>query len=303
MKNTLFALFSILLCLNTFGGDGKIIFSKSPITGEIGETTFDISDKIYCKAITDGAFSEQQLFKYGNKDMGKATDKPNSYEVYVFIDDFKDFDKNTNVGSKSFCNTNEKTDNNLADKTSFEFILNSSDEAGNHVKFNEMLGKLSNGKHKVKVVVWAFNGYNKTKKPIAIGEFEYNKTENSKVKLGNKFSPSITGMKDPKLESKMLEHLKQYEKTAANNSKLTKYTTLKLTITSKDWIIKNHPSTGAIMYRYVQAIVLLKKEDGSCRLAERTFGQQYTGPGFLDSFMDMGSQGFSYGDGAAADCD
>lgn len=90
------------------------------------------------------------------------------------------------------------------------------------------------------------------------------------------------GMSNAALEQQML---------AAANGLGWKDKFLKTVITSSSWAISKNELTGAILYRYVNAVCTLKDYEGKCYYQEFSFRQDYTGGGNYSGTVKYNSYG------------
>lgn len=151
-----------------------------------------------------------------------------------------------------------------------------------------MMNPLSIGEHKVKLkIVRDYDEYMKKfgKTMVEKGEFTIVKSANSKKVKLKTFADVISGMKDPKLEAKAIATINEMVKKDYSGV----YTLQKqeCKILSKDWMIYNHPSSGAILARAINAAFLLKGTDGECRVAVFRLKQTYTGSGFQETLLSV----------------
>lgn len=65
----------------------------------------------------------------------------------------------------------------------------------------------------------------------------------------------------------------------------------KVIITSSAWAVKKNELTGAILYRYVNAVCTTKSYDGKCYYQEFSFSQDYTGGGNYSSTVKFNGYG------------
>lgn len=97
------------------------------------------------------------------------------------------------------------------------------------------------------------------------------------------------GMSNAAMEQQMV---------AAANNLGWKNKFLKAIITSSSWAIKKNELTGAILYRYVNAVCTTKEYDGKCYYQEFSFRQDYTGGGYSSTIKYN-----SYGSKRELGCD
>ncbi len=93
-------------------------------------------------------------------------------------------------------------------------------------------------------------------------------------------------MRNAALEKEFMAALKEWKETP-----------LKVVITESDWTIQHHPITGAITSRTINTTVAFKKPDGSCRMFEISFRQQYQGKKYGKA------QQYGVGDSADMPCE
>ena len=73
-------------------------------------------------------------------------------------------------------------------------------------------------------------------------------------------------MRDAALESSMVDACRDWPEKP-----------VKAIITDSDWTIDRHPLSGAILSRTINATVLFRVGDGTCKAFKLSFRQPYTG--------------------------
>lgn len=296
MKARLTVLVSCFLLSFNLISQSQLIVSKSPNPSS-SENSFETTDKIYCKLISEKNIKEYKLF---NQSGDKSSRIANGYYIIAYIDDFKDSEKYV-LGTQSKIVNYENSDN-LIDKNSFEFILNVSNPDNDktlkerQAEFNAVLNGLSEGKHKVKLVAWANNLSHFSKKPIAVVEFELNKKAGSSLKLGASFNDVVAKMKDQKLEADALKVINEQIKPVGQVA-------LKVKFTDENWTMLN-ASSGVLIGRQIHAKFLVKFSDGPCKIVLYALNQQYNGKGFEENFQkSTPSNPYHYQGQEISDCE
>ena len=140
--------------------------------------------------------------------------------------------------------------------------------------FTKAIAELSPRRHTMKLV--CKDDYNV---PISEGEFTLDcssgldrvaavnkKLEEKKVDAA--LVPAA-GMRDAALEKSMVDACRDWPETP-----------VKAIITDGDWTIDRHPITSAILSRTINATVLFKLKDGTCKAFKLSFRQQYKGKSY-----------------------
>lgn len=301
MKAHLTVLVSCFLISFNLISQSQLIVSKSPNPSS-SENSFETTDKIYCKLICEKNIKEYKLFD----EIGyKSSHIADGYYVVAYIDDFRDSEKN--VSNKQYKTVNYENSDKLLDKNTFEFTLNVSNPDNDKMlkesqaEFNAVLNGLSEGKHKMKLVVWARKFTHLSKKPIAVAEFELYKKAGSSMKLGTSFDDVVAKMKDPKLEAEAMKAITEFYTEFTLISKGAK--PLKLKIVDENWTMMNSKS-GVLVGRQIHVKVLVKNTDGSCKIVLYPLDQQYNGKGFQENFTKAIASSPYYEQGSeVADCD
>lgn len=149
------------------------------------------------------------------------------------------------------------------------------------VNFAETLGKLSPGKHALKMVVNCYYA------PVASGEFtiegddfsafntlaqKLNETAASAGAASAAFPKAV--VTDAAREAKMITALKNSNDW--KNGRFDATEILKVAITY-DWEIRRHEISGAILHRYCIAAMAIKTKSGECAYYKITFHEDYVG--------------------------
>lgn len=281
MKTKLLLLSIILLASlsSLAGGEGKIIFSKKPITATSPDNfpveTFDYSDKIYCRAflpkkISEYKFDTEHTKSYINRVDFKVTIEGEKSKIYTAMIHAKD-----------------------DEATAVDFILGQEFDDGiiSSSYINE-LNALAVGKYNLIVegYIWPKRGITGESKPktLSLGTITLNKTKDSApFKTGKHLEDIEAGMSNPALEAKALATIKDFCKK--KNWALQKE---KAIIRSKDWKIYRDPYTGAIVYRKLYVAILVKdnsiKDNKACKVVSLGLLQAYAGSvGYNENFTEV----------------
>ena len=236
---------------------GQIVFSTSPIqTGKENpgamQTSFTTADNIYGMMYFKGTFKE-------------VTRQNNTGVIELLVD-----------GTEK-ARYNFKLDGEKREQTwlSTEIIPDPaiSTTRGAAI-FTKAIAELSPRRHTMKLV--CKDDYNV---PISEGEFTLDcssgldrvaavnkKLEEKKVDAA--LVPAA-GMRDAALEKSMVDACRDWPETP-----------IKAIITDGDWTIDRHPITSAILSRTINATVLFKLKDGTCKAFKLSFRQQYKGKSY-----------------------
>lgn len=278
--------------ISQIAGKQTIIFSKTPIEpANPGESlnTFNAGDQIYALAMLPKSL--QELYGVG------ATSK---VDVEVFIYEVKPplYSYQKEPREEQFAFASMKVSGNaLTNKYLVVDIVPSPDNTtayGNPdikykefgkkydgpVNFAESFGKLEPGKHKFKVIVKC--NYEKT----AVGSFtlagDNFGTYGSISQKLNEFAMNAASASalmpkaeksDPVLEKQMIAAFKGSNDWA--NGRFDATETLKINIYDKDWYIRRHNISGAILHRYIRAAIAVKLKSGLCAYYIVTFQEDY----------------------------
>ncbi len=266
MKKTTLFLFTILLSVNLFAGDGKIVFSKSLIDAATGETlppaTFEMGEKIYCHV-----YLPKPLNKY-------KTGSGNKMQVASF---------RVFLNGKQYNKINSVLFKTLEDAGVSNFGLVFNDQ--NKSEFIEAVNSLPDGSYTVRLEAiskeWDDKAY------IAAGEFTLKKSATSKVKFGSTFAVVKAKMTDPALEAKIIKVLTDpdFEKHNSNRNFKEKYKldVVSIKIISPDWTINKNEKTGVVTGRMID-VAIQAKDKGGCIIYVYSMEQQFNGTGYQDSF-------------------
>ncbi|MCB2204471.1 hypothetical protein KQI65_06950 [bacterium] len=140
--------------------------------------------------------------------------------------------------------------------------------------FTEKLKNISPRRHTI--TIRTLDDYGKT---IAEGSFKLDCSKGldriAEVhrQLGEKKLSGVSlpspAMRNASLEKEMMASLGAWKETP-----------LKVIITDRDWTIQHHPVTGAIVSRTINTTTVFKKADGTCRMFEVSYKQDYNGRGY-----------------------
>lgn len=177
--------------------------------------------------------------------------------------------------------------------TTFQFpIIGAPGKDGTREETAAMINKLSPGAHQCKVVVWAGNvSMRKSKEPIAIGEFTFEKKAGD-IKLGRAFSDLKPGKKDPALEKSLLSAIQTKAKADGWKEQFSR-----VIISGEDWTVQKNQYTGITLGRTISAWALAKWPDGHCTYQDFSFYEEYVGTTFSGKVTWHGT-----GDQTSCDC-
>jgi hypothetical protein len=239
---------------------GKILWAKERILKDRQdqikyETTFDISDPLYGRV-----FLEKSLPRLSEA-QGKGCYNNNSnFRLKVYVDGI----------DKGIINQNYLPDGSTWTTCQINLNLSAGDNVddvnqGIPEKWAELVKGLGNGIHQFKFEFYGGDA-DKCLKKVAEGSFTLNKS-GEKVAAKIKTLPAAL-KKDAKLEAEMINAIKS--RGWQNESPV------KVVIIEADWrIIRD--LLGNIVRREINTNVVLKKTDGSCRLTDISFIQEYKG--------------------------
>ena len=153
------------------------------------------------------------------------------------------------------------------------------------VNFAKSLSKLVSGSHTMKVVVKCY--YNDAASGVfKITGDDFSMYEKLSVDL-NQIAMNA-GSKSAKFPEASMKNvaLETQMKTAFKNSNdwktgfIDATEILKIAIDDKDWYIRRHQISGAILHRYIRAVIAVKNKDGKCAYYRTTFQEDYIGGKF-----------------------
>lgn len=151
--------------------------------------------------------------------------------------------------------------------------------------FAEALAKLEPGDNKLKIMLNCY--YNQAATGILTlsgNNFEvYNQLalqlNNTAANAGAKNARMPKAEKsDPALESRMIAALKNSNDW--KNGRFDATEVLRTAIYDKDWHIRRHEISGAILHRYIRAAIAVKGKSGQCAYYIVTFQEDYVGGKF-----------------------
>jgi hypothetical protein len=151
--------------------------------------------------------------------------------------------------------------------------------------FAEALSKLESGENQLKFVLNCY--YNEAAKgnlTLSGNSFEaYNQLalqlNTTAANAGAKNARLPKAEKsDPALESRMIAALKNSNDW--KNGRFDAAEVLKIAIYDKDWYIRRHEISGAILHRYIRAAIAVKGKGGQCAYYIMTFQEDYVGGKF-----------------------
>jgi hypothetical protein len=266
MKRKGFLLLTIYLIITIkfFAGNGKIVFSKSPINAETGETvqaeTFSDTDNIYYQVYLPKTLSSYKT-KWG---------PPTEYFIIIYNN------------KKQLYSWTVQVPNN--EVSTFGAILTKSfeDQKKINSKLMEAFNRFEPGTYDLTAEIAIRIRSASEVKVIAEGKFSFVKSEN-KLKIGKSFNDYISRMNSPDLEANTLKY---FQTTFSENSgsTFTRFaregdTYIKTKIMDPDWTINRHPDSGVITGRQIEVAVLVRQKDGECQVYRWYLEQSYMGAG------------------------
>lgn len=308
MKTFLFTAFLLLLMENIIAqNEGKIIFSKDPIDpaqpSAIADQ-FKAGDPIYAVAFLPKAISK---FYNNANEKGKLnlevfiyTVKPPLYsyqtddreEQLVYCDMFVSGSIKDNKYLVIDLVPDPKTTQ--AYKTPEITYKEFGKKFDGPAKFAEAISQLEAGDNKLKIVLNVnyniaaegmltisgdgFDGYKQMAEEL--NSVAANAGADSEI------MPKAM-MHDAATEAKMLAALKKSNDWNTGWFKATDV--VKLVISDRDWYVRRHEISGAILHRYIRAAVAMKSQDGTCGYYFITYQEDYIGGKFQPMKYDGAS--------------
>jgi hypothetical protein len=256
---------------------GKVVFSKSEIAEKNENqsaftTSFSGADLLYARCYLAKSLwntpQYEKVSEYTRGDTAYITRTPkrneqSSFTVELLVDGKKPFDipevANSYFGRNEMLYTSTQTDYNkekYKTKTTFGLFIKTSQkemDAGiGGVDWAVLVNALSAGVHTITMSV-----YGGSSVPVCTGEFKYTKIAGLFVNTGIDYNMVIknnpAGMNNPAYETQMKALVMQHEQVKS---------VVKLIITDTDWNIVKNEDTGAILYRQLNGICIVKDEFG-----------------------------------------
>lgn len=239
---------------------GKILWAKQRILKDQQdrikyETKFDVSDPLYGRV-----FLEKSLPRLSEEQGENCYNNNSNFRLKVYVDgvDQGVINRSYFPGGSEW--TTCQINLNLAAGDSADDV-----NGGVPDTWAKLVKELGNGAHQVRCEFYGGDG-DKCLKKFAEGSFTLIKT-GEQVAAKMKTLPTAL-KKDAKLEAEMIAAIKR--RGWANESPV------KIVIIEADWrIIRD--LLGNIVRREINTNVVLKKTDGSCRLTDISFTQEYKG--------------------------
>jgi hypothetical protein len=239
---------------------GKILWAKERIKKDIQdqvtyETAFDVSDPLYGRV-----FFEKSLPRLSEGQGNNCYNNNSNFRLKVFVDE----------ADRGIINQNYLPDGKTWTTCQINLNLSPGDDADNSnggvpEKWAELVKTLPNGAHACKFEFYGGDGDNCLMK-VAEGHFTLNKFGEMTAGKLNKLP--IAKKKDAALEFSMIKAIK--DRGWQNESPV------KVVIVEGDWrIIRDY--LGNILRREINTNVILKNNDGNCRLTDISFTQEYQG--------------------------
>lgn len=277
---------------------GEIIFSSSPIDplNPVSlKTNFSAGENIYAVAYlpqtVNAYYSHESAVKKVNLEVFIYTVKPPLYD-YQKQDREEQLTYANLIVSGSIKANNYVVIDIVPDPETTEAYGNDEiiyKEFGKKfdgpANFAQALAKLEPGDNKLKIVLNCY--YNQAATGILTlsgNNFEvYNQLalqlNNTAANAGAKNARMPKAEKsDPALESLMIVALKNSNDW--KNGRFDATEVLRISIYDKDWHIRRHEISGAILHRYIRAAIAVKGKSGKCAYYIVTFQEDYVGGKF-----------------------
>ncbi len=239
---------------------GKILWAKERIKKDMQdqikyETTFDISDPLYGRV-----FLEKSLPRLSEGQGENCYNNNSNFRLKVYVDGIDKGDINRNYFPGGSTWTTAQINLNLSPGDNVDDV-----NGGVPDEWAKLLKELDNGMHEFKFEFYGGDGDQCLKK-FAEGSFTLNKSGEQVAAKLKKLPEAMK--KDSKLEESMIKAIK---KQGWQNE-----SPIKVVIVEEDWrIIRDF--LGNILRREINTNVILKKNDGTCRLTDISFTQEYQG--------------------------
>ncbi|MFN8396643.1 MAG: hypothetical protein U0176_18605 [Bacteroidia bacterium] len=261
---------------------GKIVFTDHRVPldsvnlpGVVFRDNFNLGENVYGRMFLDKALIKH-LLRNGvknNFDVGGPFGNRSKASAILYIDGVRALKEQQALIWKTY----------LIDRVEGKYpstlqltVFPNADDNGTPAAFIPVLNALEPGKHIVRIEAYGGYAYDPatsecTPQPVATGEFTLVVTEKGKAKMGLAFDDLKAGMSDPALEAKMVGAIKEMGwQEVPKRAK----------IESKEWFIKRHPVSGAIISRSIAGWVYSVWPDGHCGFQDFTFIEQYDGTKF-----------------------
>jgi len=297
-KTLLFILFWSFHLLSYAQKPGEIIFSSSPIdplNPVALKTNFAAGEHIYAVAYlpqtVNAYYSHESPEKKVNLEVFIYTVKPPLYD-YQKQDREEQLTYANLIVSGSIKANNYVVIDIVPDPKTTEAYGNEEityKEFGKKfdgpANFAEALSKLESGDNKLKIVLNCYYNQAATGNLTLSGNsFEaYNQLalqlNTTAANAGAKNARLPKSEKsDPALESRMIAALKNSNDW--KNGRFDAAEVLRIAIYDKDWYIRRHEISGAILHRYIRAAIAVKGKGGQCAYYIMTFQEDYVGGKF-----------------------
>lgn len=297
-KTLLFILFCSFYLLSNAQKPGEIIFSSSPIDplNPVSlKTNFAAGEHIYAVAYlpqtVNAYYSHESPEKKVNLEVFIYTIKPPLYD-YQKQDREEQLTYANLIVSGSIKANKYVVIDIVPDPVTTEAYGNEEityKEFGKKfdgpANFAEALSKLESGDNKLKIVLNCYYNQAATGNLSLSGNsFEaYNQLalqlNTTAANAGAKNARLPKAEKsDPALESRMIAALKNSNDW--KNGRFDATEVLRTAIYDKDWHIRRHEISGAILHRYIRAAIAVKGKGGQCAYYIMTFQEDYVGGKF-----------------------
>jgi hypothetical protein len=285
--------------------EGKIIFSKDPI--DPAQPTaitdqFKAGDHIYAVAYMPKAISKYysgekgkvnlEIFIYTLKPPLYAYQQDDREEQLIYSDMFVSGSIKENKYLVIDIVPDSKTTQ--AYKTAEITYKEFGKKFNGPAKFAEALSQLESGENKLKIVL-NVNYDMAAEGKLAVSGDGFDAYKQMAQELNGvaanagadseKMPEAL--MHDATAEAQMLAALKKSKDWANDRFKVAEI--LKLVISDRDWYIRRHEISGAILHRYIRAAVAMKSQDGTCGYYFITFQEDYIGGKFQPMKYDGAS--------------
>lgn len=277
---------------------GKVVFSNQQLTREntaesLFKSSFDLASPIYARVFTSNAVQNYMLY---NKALGlnKASAHENTgynYTCIYYIDGVNVLDYNKDNSSGQLFNT-----------SSWQLLVYIPNKDSDWKTIRNALNALSPGTHKVRVEIWAGKSdiaskdenINTSFKPIAEGEFDLLISNDSKIKIGKKWSDIAEGKADPKIKPELVKLFSEWLK-----NDYSQYTIHSYKLFQDDYGVQRD-DYGLIKYRYMTIGAQATDKNGKCFSLSALYTQDYMGGGkYSTVFKQFGT----YAQSQELDCE
>lgn len=261
---------------------GKILFATKMDFLAFGEeqessvsNSFTFGEEIYFRVYMDNSLANYIMKAHPEIDKS-IVDKNSYYTVYFYFDGNEK--KKVKISKTAFESEHKH------EWTTFKGALDKGNNPGDPLLWGEFKnfiteldGKLSNGKHTIKVEIHPSidNPQPIELNAVASGELNYVVNSNSIDKSDEVFCLKKANMKDPIVEAKVLKSFAADKGNLESKAKFAR-------ILSKEWEITRNDLTGRILRRHLMLIVVAINKEGKYFYKNCYISQEYIGSKFVD---------------------